>query len=225
MAGALVGTAAAVSTGAAGAAVTPAWGTGQNRTANNQLVCCVAVTGTATLPATPSGWGVARQNAGTSCSATIFSKLAAGADAAPTIAAITSGTINAQLAEYSGLVVSGTVEQTAAAQGTTSPIVASPGIADTNPGNLMVACGVALHSSARTNPAFAHTFNNGATAVSTNNNGTSVASHYNFGQGFTTNNGAADSDSMAFTTTQLTGATVVLASFKVIAVTSLTRTA
>jgi len=223
MAGALVGTAAAVSTGAAGAAVTPAWGTGQNRTANNTLICCVAVTGTATLPATPSGWGVMRQNAGTSCSATIFSKLAAGADAAPTIAAITSGTINAQLGEYSGLLqqqASG--DQSAAAQGTSTPIVATCGAVDAAVGELVVGCGVAINSSARANT-MSHTINNCAGDVETSNGATSTVSHYCFTQGATTSRAAATSDSFAFQTTQLTGATVVVATFKLGPV-SLTRT-
>jgi hypothetical protein len=87
---ALVGSVGVASQGAAGAAVTPAWGTSETRAANHLLICWVGVTGVATLPTTPAGWNIGKQVAGTSCSATIYYKLAAGSDAAPTIALIIS---------------------------------------------------------------------------------------------------------------------------------------
>src|SRR5947208_10797726 len=111
MAYALVGTAGVVSTGTAGAAVTPAYGTGENRTANNLLILTVLTTGSATLPATPAGWSVAKQQAGTSCSASIFYKIAAGADAAPTVALIASAIHNAQLQEFTGGPTSAPLDQ------------------------------------------------------------------------------------------------------------------
>src|SRR6059058_1044154 len=103
MAGALVGAMGAVSTGAASAAVTPAFDAGAARTAGNLLVCFVSGNNGTTIPSTPAGWS----NAGTPLfsnvlSAAIFYKAAAGGDAAPTIAAQTSAVWNVRLAEFSG---------------------------------------------------------------------------------------------------------------------------
>src|SRR5256885_150003 len=50
-----------------------------------------------------------------------------------------------------------------------------------------------------------------------NNNATSTVSHYNLAYGITTAKPVADSDSMAFVITQLTGAAVAVASFKLLA--------
>ena len=92
MAYALVGTAAPVATGAA-AALNPAWGTNQNRTAGNLLVCWVAATVSAGTPVwsipTPSGWLRAAYavcsggGAGNTPVVAIFYRIATGADAAP----------------------------------------------------------------------------------------------------------------------------------------------
>ena len=102
MAIALLGTIGTVSVGGSGASVTPAWGSSENRTAGNLLVLTVATTGSATLPAAISGWSIALQKAGTSCSVSIYYKVAAGTDAAPTVPAVTSAIHNARLAEFSG---------------------------------------------------------------------------------------------------------------------------
>lgn len=61
MAFARVGTIGTAVQGAAGAGVSPGWGTGQNRTAGNLLILCVSVAQTATLPTTPSGWTIAAE--------------------------------------------------------------------------------------------------------------------------------------------------------------------
>lgn len=215
MAYALVGTAGAVSTGTAGAAVTPAYGTGESRTANNLLILTVLTTGSATLPAAPAGWSVAKQQAGTSCSASIFYKIAAGADAAPTVALIASAIHNAQLKEFSGGPTSAPLDQTAGIAGTTTPLVATTGGVDALAGELVIGCGGAINSAARANT-MTHTINNAAGDVETTNGATSTVSHYDFTHGFTTTKAAADSDSFAFVTTQLTGAVVAMASFKLL---------
>ena len=62
MAIALVGTAGVVSTGTAGAAVTPVFGTGETRVAGNLLILAVLVTGSGTLPGIPAGWSLGRNN-------------------------------------------------------------------------------------------------------------------------------------------------------------------
>ena len=207
---ALVGAVGAVSTGAAGSAVTPAWGTGETRAAGNLLVLWVSVTGSATTPGTPAGWTLQYSNPGTSCSANIFTKVAAGADTAPTVPAVTSGTINAQLAEFSG---AGARSKVGNAAGITSPLVATAASADSATGALFLSAAVLVNSSARTNAAWNQTFNNGAADVETANAATSTVSHYGFSYGYTTTNAAADSDSFAFTTTSVTGASVVICSF------------
>ena len=209
---ALVGTIGAVSTGTSGAAVTPAWGTSENRTAGNLLILQVAVTGSATLPAAPSGWTSAVAIAGTTCSASVFYKVAAGTDTAPTVAAITSGIINARLSEYSGLAVTSVVSSSGTAAGTTTPQKATNAAIDAVSPSLMVSAVVLLNSSARTVATFTETYTNG-TSISTNNASTSTASHYGFSYSNTTAHAAADADSFAFTATQVTGVAVALASF------------
>src|SRR3954469_6967648 len=125
MAYALVGAVGAVSTGTAGAAVTPAYGAGSSRTANNHLILHVLTTGSATLPAAISGWSIAKQQAGTSCSASIYYKIAAGADAAPVVPIVTSAIHNARLLEFSGGVTATPLDQSAGVAGLTTPLVAT----------------------------------------------------------------------------------------------------
>lgn len=210
---ALVGSAGAVLTGASGAAVMPAYGAGASRAAGNLLVLEVASTGSATLPAAISGWLIAKQQAGTTCSASIYYKVAAGADAAPTVPIVAGAVHSAQLYEFSGGAQTTPLDQTAGVAGTTTPIVGTAAAADANAGSLLVASGAVLHSAARAD-ASAHTLNNGAASTETSNAGTSITNHYDFTYGVTTGKAAADSDSFAFTTTQLTGAVVAVASFK-----------
>jgi hypothetical protein len=213
----LVGAQGAVSVGTAGTAVTPAWGAGASRTANNLLVLQVASTGSATLPAAISGWTIAKQQAGTTCSASIYVKVATGADAAPTVPLVASAIHNAMLSEFSGLATATPVEFSGGAAAITTPIVGTCGGTDANIGNLVVGAAAVLQSAARTNT-LAHTINNGVTDTETSNAATSTVSHYDFTYGFTTSQSGADSDSFAFVTTQLTGAALAVASLKVLSV-------
>lgn len=215
MAFALVGTIGAVSLGAANTAVTPAWGTSENRTAKNLLVCWVAVHATATLPGTPAGWSIGVQKAGTSMSVTAYYKVATGTDSAPTIAAMGASTyIQAQLAEFSGGADGAPVANAGVGTaGTTSPIVATLGAIDPTNGTLVVVVGASFYSAAATKT-LTHTVTGGAaTITASNNNSTSLARHYAFGRGPTTTHGSADSDSFAQTTTSITGGAVGLVSF------------
>ena len=213
MAIALVGAAGAVSQSASGAAVTPAWGTGANRTANNLLICCVTVAGSVTLPATPAGWTLDANRAGTLCAALLFIKVATGADAAPTIPAVTGAVISAQLYEFSGTAAVSPHDRGSTAAGTATPIIATNSAADIQAGSLLMQVGGARNSTARTNT-LTHTPNNGAGSTSSNNNAVSTQNHYNYAYGLTTSNAAADSDSMAFGTAQLSGAVLAISSFK-----------
>lgn len=202
MAGALVGTIGAVSTAVVNTAVTPAWGTGESRTAGNLLICWVAGNQVATFPTLPTGWSLGDQEATSPpvASSTVLYKIAAGADAAPTIAAVANVSWSVQLGEFSGLAPSTPVDQDGVASANAiSPVVATSGAADAALGELVIACAAILLSGSFLTIAAAHTLNNGASAVSTNNNSTSTVSHYNFAYGFTTGNSVADSDSFAFT--------------------------
>lgn len=196
---ALVGSAGVVSIGSSGAAVTPAWGTGSNRSVGNLLLLVVFSNGGSAVPNNPTGWNSFAPGTGDAIShnIVIFNKEAAGADAAPTVAAITSSVLTAQLYEFSGNAnVSLPLDRDGGTNGTTSPVVATATGADTGPGELVCVAGVSTASMSAT-ATLTHTVNNGVTITSTNNNSTSTTAHYNFGYGITTSNAAATSDSLA----------------------------
>jgi len=213
MAVALVGTIGAASQGTAGNAVTPAWGASEDRTAGNLLICFVSVTQTATLPTTPAGWSIAVQKAGTLSSVTIYHMVAMGADAAPTIGAITSGVIAAQLAEFSGAVAS-VIDQSANGTASSTPVTITNGAVDAFSGSLLLTGVADRRSTARsTNDTF--TSNNATFTQAGNNNGTSSTNHYSWAYGATTSKVAADTSVAAFSvTTNLSGAALGAVSFK-----------
>lgn len=214
MAPALVGTIGTAVQGTSGNSVSPSFGASENRTAGNLLILFCTVTGTATLPTTPTGWIVGKQVAGTSCSATIFFKPAEGSDSAPTVAGITSGLIAAQLAEYSG-VVSGTVNQSGSATATTSPVTATNAGADTVTASLQLTAGADRRSVARaSNDTWTGNHVTTFTAAG-NNNGTSSTDHYSFAYSNTNSNSGADTAIMTLSiTTSITGLAVVDTVFK-----------
>ena len=209
---ALVGSVGAVSTGGVGGSVSPAWGTGESRTAGNFLLLWVSATVDATLPAAPSGWSTALQKAGTSCSASLFYAIAAGGDSAPTVAGVGSAILSARLAEFSGN-ASSPLDQSGSAAGTTSTQVATAGGADAASGEL-VAYVAAEYYSASATKTNSVALNNGASATDTNNNSTNTGQHYNLGYGITTGNSGADTATLTFTTTSITGTALVVVSFK-----------
>jgi len=211
---ALVGTIGAVSVGTSGAAVTPAWGTSESRTAGDLLVCWVAVAGSATLPAPPATWSVGVQEAGTTSSVSVFYKVAAGSDTAPTIAAITSGIMSVQLAEYNNSGGGSAFDQYGSASGTTSTETATAGAVDSATGDLIIVVTGQYYSAAATKT-LSVTSNN-ATLTSTSNATTSTADHYVFAYGLTTAKAAADTAVLTFTTTTITGAETALCTFKTV---------
>jgi hypothetical protein len=215
MAFALVGTIGVASQGAVTSAVTPAWGTSENRTAGNLLICFVAVTGVTTQAVTPSGWTQGPSQGANSCSTTIFYKIAAGADAAPTIAAITSGIIAAQLAEFSGNATSSPIDQNSSGGSTSSPVTVNLVTPDVASGELLVMAGADFRSAART-PTDSLTSNNATITAAGNNNGVSSANHYSFGYSLaTTSNASGDTAVMTCSvTTSITGLAISAASFK-----------
>ncbi len=209
---ALVGTIGAVQQSAAGAIGTALYGASETRATNDLLVCWVGGAGTATLPGTPAGWLVAASVAGTSCSAEILYRVATGADAAPSVAAVASTVWSMQLAEFSGNATSSPLDQHGTATGTTSPITATDGGADAAIGELICIAGSVFYSSASGTKTTSDSVNN-ATMTTTTNTGT-VVNHYDFGYGVSTANSAADSNALTYTITHITGAADVLASFK-----------
>lgn len=216
MAYALVGTiGAAVQTASGVALSTWAWGASESRTVGHLLIATVGVTGSATLPTTPAGWNIGQQLAGTSCSATVYWKIAAGSDGVPTINAITSGLIAGQLAEYSGNGGGNTpTDQTASAAGTGNPITATAGGTDAATGELLVMCGADRRSVARS-PNDTWTSNNGTVTQEGSNNGTSSTDHYSFGVIIGTTVTTAFTAVMSSSvTTSTTGKVVAAASFK-----------
>lgn len=182
MAFARVGTIGTAVQGAAGAGVSPGWGTGQNRTAGNLLILCVSVARTATLPTTPSGWTVAAQVAGSLSSATVYCKIAAGSDAAPSVSGITSGVIAAQLCEYSGnrADILQVVDEVLTAKGSSSPVTATAPGTNAETGQLQILCGADRRTASRA-PNDTWTSNNGTVTQDGSNNGVSSTSHYSFG--------------------------------------------
>lgn len=209
----LVGSLPAAVQTAAGAALST-WAYGQSPTANDLLIARVTVTETATLPTTPAGWTLGPQVAGTSCSATIYYKVAAGGDGVPTIAAITSGLIAGQLAEYSGGPTTSPLDQSASATGTTSPITATAGANNAAISELYVCAGADVRSVARTS-SDTWTSNEGTVTQDGSNNATSSKDHYSFGAIIGTTSLSAMTAVMTLSqTTSITGLAVVVASFK-----------
>ena len=207
---ALVGSRGAAVQAASGVALTT-WAYGQTPTAGNTLVATVTVTGSATLPTTPSGWSIGKQVAGTSTSATVYYKVAAGSDGVPTIAAITSGLIAGQLSEYSGV---GLIDQSGSATSTSSPVTATAGGANAATGELLICAGADCRSTARaSNDTW--TSNDGTVTLAGSNNGTSSVNHYSFGAIVGTTATTAQTSVMTLSiTTSITGLAVVNVSFK-----------
>lgn len=208
MAFAIVGTIGATSgIGVSGAASTPAFGTGQSRTAGNLLVCWCNGLNAGTLPGTPAGWSVLSQlgtgsTSGSTVSATIFVKIATGSDTAPTIAGATNVQWQTQLSEYTG---NGTIvitDQVGSATTTNvSPIVANNAAIDVAAAELFLWAYSLRNTATAAAITATPTTNNGTTTNSTQNNATSVANHYHNGWGVVAVNTAADQMSMAFTPT------------------------
>lgn len=234
MAFTIVGTIGATSgIGVSGAASTPAFGTGQSRTAGNLLVCWCNGLNAGTLPGTPAGWSILAQlgtgsTSGSTVSATVFVKIATGSDSAPTIAGATNVQWQTQLSEYAG---NGTIviaDQTGTATTVnTSPIVANNAAADVAASELFLWAYSLRNTATAAAITATPTTNNGTTTNSTQNNATSVANHYHNGWGITGVNTVADQMSMAFTpTTNVNRVAMVVGSVRLLPpVTKLIETA
>lgn len=96
----------------------------------------------------------------------------------------------------------------------TTPIVATNSAVDATSGSVVIGVGAAAYNNAATKTT-SHTMNNGATDTEVSNDATSSIAHYNFSRGVTTGNASAQTDSFAFTATQVKGAVIVVNTFKV----------
>lgn len=218
MAYALVGSIGAVLAGSSGGSVTPAWGTSETRAANNLLILWVEGKGSTTLPAAPSGWTLGEQisnsGGGGTDTASIFFKVAAGSDAAPTVAAITSATLTAQLAEFSGGAVSSPLDTVSGNAGTTSPLTISESSADALSGELLIACACDGYASTTGTKTCVISSNNATMTNTTNGGVSSLTDVYAFAYGITTSNSSADTVVATFYTSHTPIVGLVGCSFK-----------
>ena len=181
MAYALVGAVGAVTTGTLNNAITPAWGTGANRTAGDLLICWCYQSGSAGNIATPSGWSVAIQSStvGGPC-VNIFYKIAAGGDAAPTLGGLTGSVLSGQLAEFSGNLATSPLDQTGSNAASSNPITADTGVVDTQVGELLLFGGTASLSPTGVS-SLSFTSNNASSITAAgSNNGVSTTPHWAF---------------------------------------------
>lgn len=219
MAFALVGSRGVVSQGAAGAAVTPAWGTGSNRTAGNLLVALVAQGAVNAVATISSGWtNAAGFSGGANAWAGIFYRIATGSDAAPTVTPGTgSGLLSVMLEEWSGSASSSVVDQAAGNGGTTSPLAVTASGVNAAPGELTLFA-FSIWYTAAAIKTFTDSWSSNFTPTLptvTDNAATSTAVHYHFADTAGNNTAAvADSDSFSYTVTKIGAAALVLASFK-----------
>lgn len=187
---------------------------GQTPTANNLLICWQAMGGSTSTQAAPGGWSSLTQ-AGTSCANQVFWKVAAGGDAAPSFAAVTSATQAFMLGEFSGNATGAPLnDRSGITAYTTSPNTATAGSADLVPGELYIAVDALWYTGATT--ATNTTTSNNATLNDTNNSGLSDQLHYNFGWGITTTNATQNSLTVTFNATSITGGCSRGVSFKVL---------
>jgi hypothetical protein len=122
---------------------------------------------------------------------------------------------SAQLAEFTGGATSSPLDKSGTATGTSSPLTATFGAADTASGELLLISSGDFRSAART-PNDILTSNHATITQAGNNNGVSNASHYSFGYALatTSNSGANTAVLTPSVTTSITGLAVVAATFK-----------
>lgn len=219
MAIALVGTVGAVSSATGPSTLTPAWGTGESRTAGNLLICVADVSGGISALTISAGWTLAVQafSDQTHAGTLIFYKVATGSDAAPTLTPSGTNFVRAALSEWSGTnpIQTSVLDQVGAVSSLTSAsVTATAGGPDVRGGDLVIYAG-ALYVSSST-ATTSHTVNNGTYVGPTgwDNDSTAAARHYRYGYEITTGNSAADNDTFAGTgVSGMFGTPLAIASF------------
>ncbi len=197
MAIALVGSVGAFLKAAANS-IQPAFG--QSTTAGNLLVAWVAQNADSVnaISTISGGWTQAVQKQASLSAVAVFYKPNCGAaETAPTFNAASANPMFGQLAEFSGPLKSGPVDQTATATATASPMVLTASAADQLSGELQLTASFWTTS----NQPFSNItdiYGSNATAISAgNNNNTLDSRHANFGYAITTANNIADTCSAA----------------------------
>lgn len=194
-------------------AITPAFG--QATTAGDLLIAVVAANANAAITTTGTGWSKANGvNNANGSSAVFYKKNCGASEVAPAFACVGATFMAAQLDEYSGAATTGGQDSTNTATGTTTGITATNSAADTGSKDLVVVSGFWLLSSSKTRT-WTDSFNNGGSAVVSNDNGsTSTTTHFRFVGAINTGNSSADSDTQTISASQfLTGGLLTIASF------------
>ena len=206
MAIALVGSAGTVATGTN--SVSPTFA--QSTTAGNLLICWLATQNGA--PGTPSGWTAA---VGGTAQTEVYYKANCGAgETAPTISDNVSTFMAAMLCEFSGAATTSPLDQKSTrATGTTSPQTATAAAVDAASGELVISVDLFIYSMAATKTT-SDTYNHATPTTNRNNDATSTANHYRMAWGTTTTNASADSNQVAFTTTNVSVVSCVVVTFK-----------
>lgn len=217
---ALVGSAGSVAVSAAGSGASPGWGTGANRTAGDLLVALVAgaeITGA--TPPTPSGWTLGASVTAASTSMTMFWKIAAGSDAAPTFTGHAANVQSAMLLEFAAS-NSGTIAATPTDKSgthttttTSTPNAVAASATDTGTNAQLVIGGTSISYSAAAVKTLTNTPGEAMAFTSVSSAAVSTRAHYNFYWGHTNSNSAADSNSLAYTSTNGQGSSQVIQSF------------
>lgn len=212
---ALVGTIGSATQGTSGGQITFGAGTGENADIGNLLVIWLTGTGAATLPATPTDWSIAAQVQGTSCSSSLFYKVATGTESSVTISGVTSVVWTGQWAEYSGGDPVVPLSESGTATGTTSTITATFGAPDDYGADLVVAAGADRRSAAVSTTDTWSGTNWPTSVIGGSNNATSSQDHFSFAYGLgTRDQTVANTTVMSLSsTTSLTGAAVASATF------------
>jgi len=137
----------------------------------------------------------------------------AASETAPILGTFSSHII---LLEFSGAATASPLDQKVLVTGAAgvTPVTATCPGADANSGSLICSVNQTVLSKSATHTS-SETYNNGATAtLLANDDASSTTTHYRFGYGVTTGNSAADSDTVATDSMNLTSIRVAIASFK-----------
>lgn len=172
-----------------------------------------------TAPTTPTGWTLVKSVAGNAgCRVSLWSLVAVGSDAAPTIPALAGVAFLARLCQITGAAASAPLDHvsTSGTTGTTSPGVVANSATDTAANEIVVAASVS-HYTAGATKTLTNTITTNSVAVTgqvdANNNAAASQDHYCWSVALTANNAAADSNSFAFTTGSVSGSCTIIASF------------
>lgn len=185
----------------------------QATTAANSAYCWVEAGNVGTITLSVSGWtqAVTISHSGGPQSELWYKANISASETAPQVSNSAGGGVSAFLAEYSGGALSGLLDQTGTATGTSSPVSVTAAAADSAANNLVLLCGAWKQSAAATG-----TFSDSGGYSTANDNGSSNVTPHIRGayQILTAGGSSADTDSQAFTGSNITAVALVIATFK-----------